>query len=258
MSEGSDLQFERAEYETAPANAQCTECRRQLTNHYYDVNGRTVCEACRYTIESRPTAGSPAGRFVRASGAGFVAAAAGAFLYYAIAAISGYEFGLIAILVGYAVGAAVKWGSNARGGWLYQSLAIVLTYVAIVSTYIPPLIEGFRNAGAAQEAQAQDDQVADAGTATPSTPAAEDAAVAQPAALTTDTSVDEKPPLALALLVTAGIVLAIPFLAGFENIMGIIIIGIGLYEAWKLNRREALTITGPHAIARTPPVPASA
>ena len=80
----------------------------------------------------------------------------------------------------------------------------------------------------------------------------------QPAALTTDTSVDEKPPLALALLVTAGIVLAIPFLAGFENIIGIIIIGIGLYEAWKLNRREALTITGPHAIARTPPAPASA
>ena len=57
---------------------------------------------------------------------------------------------------------------------------------------------------------------------------------------------------------TAGIVLAIPFLAGLENIMGIIIIGIGLYEAWKLNRREALTITGPHAIARTPPAPASA
>ena len=40
-----------------------------------------------------------------------------------------------------------------------------------------------------------------------------------------------------------------PFLGGFENIIGIIIIGIGLYEAWKLNRRVELTISGPHALA---------
>ena len=31
--------------------------------------------------------------------------------------------------------------------------------------------------------------------------------------------------------------------------MGLIIIGIGLYEAWKFNRKGQVTITGPHAIA---------
>ena len=258
MSEGPDLQFDKAEYEHAPANAKCTECHRELVSHYYDVNGQTVCEACRYTIESRPIAGSAAGRFMRALGAGVVAAIGGALLYYAITAISGYEFGLIAIVVGYAVGAAVKWGSNARGGWFYQTLAILLTYLAIVSTYIPPLIEGLRTATAAEASVDHDAVVADA--AEPSSPVAPagDTAVAEPAAVSTESSTEGKPPLALALVLTVGLVLALPFLAGFENIIGLVIIGIGLYEAWKLNRRQVLTITGPHTIARTPPAPASA
>jgi hypothetical protein len=45
------------------------------------------------------------------------------------------------------------------------------------------------------------------------------------------------------------IVCAAPFLAGLQNVIGIVIIGIGMYEAWKLNRRLPLVITGPHALA---------
>lgn len=52
-----------------------------------------------------------------------------------------------------------------------------------------------------------------------------------------------------ALVIFTGLVLALPFLAGVENVIGLIIIGIGLYEAWKFNRKPQLTITGPHAIA---------
>ena len=40
---------------------------------------------------------------------------------------------LIAIVVGLFVGRAVRWGSGGRGGRLYQGLAVVLTYLAIVS-----------------------------------------------------------------------------------------------------------------------------
>jgi hypothetical protein len=50
---------------------------------------------------------------------------------------------------------------------------------------------------------------------------------------------------------------AAPFLGGFENILGIAIIAFGLYEAWKLNRRETPVITGPHAVGR-PSVAAAA
>jgi len=44
--------------------------------------------------------------------------------------------------------------------------------------------------------------------------------------------------------------LAAPFLAGASNIMGIIIIGIGLYEAWKFNKR--VIVNGPFKLVPEP------
>jgi hypothetical protein len=245
MSEGEGLQFEKAEFENAPARAQCAQCNRDLIGSYYEVEGETVCEACKYTIESRMTEGSGAGRFVRATGAGLVAAALGAALYYAITAISGYEFGLIAIVVGFGVGSAVRWGSNGRGGKRYQALAMALTYLAIVATYIPPIIQGFRE-GAAKTAAVEP-------VAADGAPSAVPAAAAAPSE-TADTPEGEptgEVPTVIAVVLIFAIACAAPFLAGFENIMGIVIIGIGLYEAWKLNRRTTVTITGPHAISHS-------
>ena len=248
MSDAESLQFERAEFDQAPGQAQCAECHRPLTNAYFEVNGQMVCEACRYTLESRLTAGSSIGRFARAAAAGTAAAIAGAILYYAIAALTGYELGLIAIVVGFAVGAAVRWGSNNRGGWRYQTLAMALTYLAIVSTYIPPILEGLQNASTA-ESQASDGSVKPQEvTASPT------AATATPGGSQADASAE--PPTLAVFAVSVVLVFAIacvaPFLAGFENIIGIVIIGIGLYEAWKINKRTELSITGPHVLARPP------
>jgi hypothetical protein len=53
-----------------------------------------------------------------------------------------------------------------------------------------------------------------------------------------------------------GIAFAAPFLSGVSNIMGIIIIGIALYEAWKLNKRVA--VTGPFRFGAEPGVAAAA
>jgi hypothetical protein len=240
MSEGSELQFDRAEYATQQGGAACAQCQTPLFGHYFDVDGHTVCEKCRYLLESQLTAGSSAGRFLRAAGAGLLAAAAGAILYYAIAAISGYEFGLIAVVVGYAVGAAVRWGSHGRGGWRYQTLAIMLTYLAIVATYVPPLIQGLRE-GAAKRAAAEQQETAKGPAEARAVPAA---------AVTTTTSESEGAgSVVLFILIIGAIAVVAPFLGGLENIMGIVIIGIGLYEAWKMNRRHVMTITGPHALA---------
>jgi len=41
-----------------------------------------------------------------------------------------------------------------------------------------------------------------------------------------------------------------PFLAGFENILGLVIIGFALFQAWKMNRRAPLAISGPYAVGR--------
>ena len=42
---------------------------------------------------------------------------------------------------------------------------------------------------------------------------------------------------------------AAPFLGGFQSILGLAIIGFGVYEAWKINRRETHAISGPFAVA---------
>ena len=39
--------------------------------------------------------------------------------------------------------------------------------------------------------------------------------------------------------------MALPFLSGLENLMGLAIIAFGLYEAWKINRATPLAVTGP-------------
>jgi uncharacterized paraquat-inducible protein A len=227
------LQFDRAEYERPAGAAACAQCQQQLTGSYYQINGAAVCPTCAETLRAQWTGGSGAGRLLRATLAGVAAAFLGALLYYGVSALTGYEFGLIAIVVGFAVGAAVRWGSNGRGGWKYQTLAIALTYLAIVSTYVPALVAGIRNS--------QAEAVSTSNQAKPG----------QTLVSQTDTNAQRPPTLRdfiLAILILVAIACAAPFLAGIENILGLIIIAIGLYEAWKLNRRTVFEITGPHTV----------
>lgn len=244
MSEAPDVQFERAEFDDASAQTACAECNAPLAGFYYDVNGQTVCERCRYAIESRFNSGSGAGRFARAVGLGLLAAAIGSALYYGIGALTGYEFGLIAIVVGLMVGAAVRRGSNGRGGWAYQTLAMALTYLAIVSTYIPPIVRGIA------EWEPPEAVVEEASAAQP----VSQEIVPDEEVVGDDAGESISGPVAVAIAVVFifAIACAAPFLAGVQNIMGIVIIGIGLYEAWKMNRRATLTISGPHVLAAAP------
>jgi len=198
-------------------------------------------------VEAAGQEGSGVGRFVRATGAGLGAALGGFLLYFTISTLTGYEFGLIAIVVGVAVGKAVAWGARGRGGWRYQTLAMALTYLAIVATYIPPLVQGIRESR--REVTASQTS---AGSTTP--------VAAASAAQTTEEPAE--PPtfgrMLFALAVLLLVACAAPFLVGLQNIMGIVIIGIGVYEAWKFNRRVPLVITGPHAIVTAPAVAAPA
>lgn len=48
----------------------------------------------------------------------------------------------------------------------------------------------------------------------------------------------------------------LPFAQGAENILGILIIGFGVYQAWQINRGFVIAISGPHPLAPgTPPAP---
>jgi hypothetical protein len=60
-------------------------------------------------------------------------------------------------------------------------------------------------------------------------------------------------PPAIALCVFLALILAFafatPFLLGAQNLIGLLIIAFGLYEAWKINKRPHLDIQGPFSVA---------
>ncbi len=234
------LQFERAEFDAGPAaGVACSSCRRPLVEHYWTAQGATLCERCVAVTrhDHEHGRGTSASRFLRATIFGGLAALLGTLLWWGVRRVTGYELGLIAIVVGFMVGGAVRAGSFGRGGWRYQALAMALTYVSVVSTYVPDIIEATLKPGPTVEvtegAQPPAEQRAQT-TAPANTPVTPGAAL-----------------LALAFL--AGLLLVAPFLGGFQNVMGWIIIGIALYEAFKLNRRLPLEVGGPFKVGSLAP-----
>jgi hypothetical protein len=221
----------------------CAQCQASIADAYYEVNGHVVCPGCKTALERSPT-GSGASRLLRATAFGLGGAIVGAGIYYAILAATGYEIGLVAIAVGWLVGRGVQKGSHGIGGWAYQALAVGLTYLAIVSTYVPFILNEVTadEAKASAAAAAPTDSVSV--TATPGTADSADATISAGG-------------LAVGVLALLVLAAAAPFLAGFENVLGILIIGFALYQAWQMNRRVPMTINGPYAVGRGPGVSGS-
>lgn len=241
-----DLQFDRAEpAEGGATPLSCAACKRPIGGDYYTAGPQPVCPDCRGALLASLEGGSGFARFAKALVLGSLAAGAGAGIYYAVSALTGHEFGLVAIIVGLMVGAAVKKGAEGRGGWRYQLLAMALTYIAIVSTYIPFIFEAARKhplpARDPKEAPAEETPPAPEPTPAPGKPAGQ-----PPKELTAGGCI-------LALALVAGIALAAPFLAGIQNVIGLLIIGFALYEAWALNRKARVELAGPFRAPGTPP-----
>ena len=257
----SEIRFDRAEFGSPTATTSCAVCHEPLAGSYFEINGAMVCPSCRAKIGSAADQGSRAGRFLRALAGGLGAAVLGAGIYYAVLAITNYEIGLIAIVVGFLVGGTVRWGSYHRGGWAYQALAMTLTYVAIVSTYVPFLFKAAAEQRSATTAASADAPAAQAATANApaqapaaNRSAASPVAPAKPGDSTKAGAAAAEPPMSFgkflfAIVAMVGVVLALPFLAGFQNFMGWLIIGFAVYQAWKMNRRRQLVVTGPFRLA---------
>ena len=249
------LRFDRAEFDAAaPADFRCSACGQSVWSTYYAVNGQTFCERCKADLDLSARRGSGAARFLKAAVLGVGAGAVGAGVWYAVRATTGYELGLIAIGVGFFVGAAVRMGSGGRGGWRYQALAILLTYTSIVSTYVPEVVSGLREM--AEKAEKEEAAAISAGEPAAAEPVAAEPAPAPASSESAETAVGGEAilvPVVVSVLFVLAIAFVAPFLGGFENIMGIVIIGIALYEAWKINRGTPLEITGPHRVGASAP-----
>jgi hypothetical protein len=251
--EPAGLQFDRAEFSNK-SELSCTACSRGIGGEFYRVDGKPLCLTCYAIVNEKLNGGSGMMRFIRAAFFGSLAMLLGGGIYYGVLALTGYEIGLISILVGVIVGSAVSYGSGRRGGWVYQCLAVFLTYTAIVSAYIPILISEFQkmNGGKPVATQSAKGGIAAKPKVAPAAqPAAGKPAPIEENAESAELPVPPSPPptgieIAIGLAMLIGLIYALPFLSGLQNILGLAIIGFGLYQAWKQNVRQEKKISGPH------------
>ena len=216
------LSFERAEFENQrEAALSCGYCKKPLSVQYWQIAKRPACADCRAVVERVLEASTSRARLIGALHHGALASAAGSVAWIVISKVTGYEIGIVAIGIGYLVGKAVRKGAGGFGGTRYQYLAMFLTYSAIALASLPSIFEAIRHA-----------PPGDVSSAHPSVGFG-------------------------AMLMAWGMLLAFayasPFLGGARNIMGLFIIGIGLYEAWKLTRAIPLQVLGPFPIESSAP-----
>lgn len=242
-----ELQFETVvtDMEASPGGGNaptCAECATAITTEYFSAASTVVCSPCRGRIETRLAAPVGAGGYARAVLFGLGAAAAGALLWFGVAKLTGYEIGLIAIAVGFLVGRAVQLGARGRGSRRCQAIAVTLTWVAIGSAYLAFAMDE-RGESAAAVASATADSAA---VAAPIDSASSRAAADSSATVSGPASV------AVGLAALAGLVMALPLIASFGDLPGsllsALIIGIGLQQAWSMNRRPRLTFEGPFRV----------
>jgi hypothetical protein len=241
-SGGDELQFERVVTDGASvdnsnaAGVVCAGCHTSIPTEYYDVNGHPVCDRCRRSIQASAAAPRGLAPLLRAGVFGFGAVVAGALVYYAVMAIAHLEIGIIAILIGYMVGYAVRMGTHGRGGRRFQILAVLLTYLSIALAYAPIAIKEIASTTQSKQESAQ-----------PATRApADDTATAPP-----------RPANAFAsLVVLAGLLLALPILAIVgslpSGLISAVIIFIGMRQAWKMTGAPMLLVRGPYRVGAGP------
>lgn len=231
------LQFDKAEFSQESA-LKCGFCQTPVTGEYFQINNQVSCPTCRQQVEAHFGQGGQFSRALVALVAGVGAAIAGCLIWWGIRAATGYEIGLVAIVVGWLVGAAVRWGSKQRGGWFYQLMAVGLTYLAMASTYTPDIMQGMRE-GRKEAAAAESTQISTNATS---------AEVSARETAPPDSG--EELPFILALIIAFIFSLAAPFLMGFSNIIGLLILGFGLYQAWVMNRKTQIQVSGPYTVGR--------
>jgi hypothetical protein len=142
-----ELQFDRVITESASFGAPsklavtCAACHTSIETEYYHFNGNVLCSRCRTALESAVDTPRGFTPLITAGVFGLGAGVFGAVIYYAVMAIAHLEIGIVAILIGYMVGYAVRKGARGRGGLRFQVVAVALTYVSVALAYTPIAIK---------------------------------------------------------------------------------------------------------------------
>ena len=134
--------------------------------------------------------------------------------YAVFVGLTNIQFALVTIGIGFVVAKVVRKASNGLSGRKFQVLAVALTYVASTMGYAPAILHAM-------------------------TGAADKLNVAVPVS---------------AYVRGFWIMLEAPFLEATEAPLGLLIVGFGLWEAWKLSRGVNVVIEGPFRVAPAAPV----
>ena len=224
------LQFEQAEFDDPAKGPRCTLCRMQSGESYFHLAGEVICPACAGSwqeAQRKPSSSKLMRGFVYALGA----AIGGAILMAVVTEVTGYQFALVSIAVGYLVAKALLKGTGGLGGRRCQVLAVVLTYFAVTTSFVPLVVRGLSEAPKTpQTAEAQPE----------SRPSTQESAKGEQAA--------SPAALAIGLALIVAISLASPFLIlgeGFSGIINALIIFFALSQAWRMTKADERALTGP-------------
>jgi hypothetical protein len=136
-----------------------------------------------------------------------------------------------------------------------------LTYFAIATTYVPLALQAAKEKGAAQSsttARPDSTRAADDGATAASdsvTTPADPAASLPNAAKSATPATPKKTGVGGVLLGIAAIIAlcaALPVFLGAASPISILILAFGLLQAWRMNKRVELSVTGPYRLAPTP------
>lgn len=258
---GAPLQFDRVETgqaDQAPRSAApasgvpCQGCGLTIRTTYFSLGNATICGRCRASFEQSIEASRDWPAFFKACLFGLAACIAGAIVYYGVIAITNLEIGLVAILIGYMVGFAVRKATGGFGGLRYQVLAMALTYFAVSLAYTPLVFK------ASLDSDKVEMTVTKTTFAAPAVPN-------QAEAMATTTRTTEQMEMPAERVTLVGFFRALGALAVFllalpvvsvvysmpSGLISAAIIGFGMRQAWRMTAASDLEVTGPYRVGAT-------
>jgi hypothetical protein len=201
MPDPSDLQFERATYESAPSGVTCAMCGKAVTREYWQWVGRVTCGTCLDRVRALEANAGSAQTFARAALMGTATAFGCGVGYAVLVGTAQLRLALVTIGIAYLVGTVIRKATGNISGRQYQVLAVALTYVAGAMGNIPLLWRGIP------------DHVSPGNVLT---------------------------------------LLSVPIVEAGHDPINVLIIGLGLVEAWRRTRPVPMTVTGPYRVPTTP------
>lgn len=253
------LQFDRVQAgktdagtAAAPRGVVCQSCGAAIRTNYFSLGEASICGLCRANFEESVEQSRSWPTFFKASLFGLAASIVGAIIYYGVIAITNFEIGLVAILIGYMVGFAIRKGALGFGGRRYQFLALALTYLAVSLAYVPLAFQAVGD-----EEKPGDTTVVHA---KPAIPGPEPDATAEITATRIPLTDEPEPakPLTVsgffkALGALAVVFLGLPVIAIIysmpQGLISALIIGFGLRQAWRMTAEIPLEVTGPYRVS---------